>query len=380
MNVPVLLDFNRAQLAVIRQQCAKDTNDSEFNLFIEQCKARGLNPLLKHIYAMVLHKDSKDPKKPRQLVIIVSVDGQRVIANRTGNYRPDDRAPRFEIDPDLIDPLTNPAGLISCEVAVYTYSHGEWFPVPAIAYWNEFVPLVDEWAEDPATGKRAPTGRKIIDPKKGNWRKMPRIMLPKVAEVQALRKAFPDDFSGLYGEEEMDRAETLDLTASEILEEAAREHRLSMVGGPGTMIDWMDGKSLDKVPIAQLHDRACQWLRDTSGSPGLVSAWVERNRHALNDLWAYSKGDADDLKREIEKAKATIVEPGEENETSSSLPPLRLRDLDEAEKPKASSTFLRGGDKGVSQLAGDIPPISTGRPRSSPGVAPGKGKPPRRDS
>ena len=378
MNVPVLLDFNRAQLAVIRQQCAKDTNDSEFNLFIEQCKARGLNPLLKHIYAMVLHKDSKDPKKPRQLVIIVSVDGQRVIANRTKNYRPDERAPRFEIDPDLKDPLTNPAGLVSCEVSVYTHSHGNWFPVPAIAYWDEFVPLSDEWADDPSTGKRGPTGRKVIDGKKINWRKMPRIMLSKVAEMQALRKAFPDDFSGLYGEEEMDRTETLDLTASEILEEAAREHRQSLIGGPGTMIDWMDGGALDKVPIAQLHDRACQWLRSVDGSPGLVSAWEDRNRHALRDLWAYSKGDADDLKREMEKAKAELVDPAESHETASPLPRLRLRPI-EGEEPEASSPFLRGGNKGVSELASESP-VSTRQLRPPPGMASGKGKPPRRDS
>lgn len=374
MNVPVLLDFNKAQLAIIRQQCAKDTNDSEFNLFIEQCKARGLNPLLKHIYAMVLHKDSKDPKKPRQLVIIVSIDGQRVIANRTGNYRPDDRAPRFEIDPDLKGKPENPAGLVSCEVAIHVHAHGGWFPVPGIAYWDEFVPLVDEWEEDPATGKGFKTGNQIIDKRKPNWRKMPRVMLAKVAEMQALRKAFPDDFSGLYGEEEMDRSHSLDLTASEILEEARREHRMAMLGGPGVMIDWLNGAPLDKVPISQLHDRACAWLQEVAGSPLTVRSWEERNRYSLRELWGYSKGDADDLKREIEKAKAVIVDGPEE---AAPLSPLRMPPLKDAE-PQSPSSLLRGDRKGISELAGDAP-VSAGRQRTSEGVAPGKGRTPRRD-
>lgn len=36
-----------------------------------------------------------------------------------------------------------------------------------------------------------------------NWRKMPATMIRKVALVQALREAFPDDFQGLYDESEM---------------------------------------------------------------------------------------------------------------------------------------------------------------------------------
>lgn len=46
-----------------------------------------------------------------------------------------------------------------------------------------------------------------MDPRKATWKSMPETMIKKVAEVAALRMAFPDELGGVYSQEEMDQAD-----------------------------------------------------------------------------------------------------------------------------------------------------------------------------
>lgn len=184
-----VVKFDPKQVALIKQTVAKDANDEEFNLFVEMCKARGLNPLTRQVYCFIFNKDN--PKKPRQMTIVVSRDGQRSIAERTGAYRPDERAPRFEYGKK--DESTNPLGLVSAEVTVYKHVHGEWFPVPEVAYWEEYAPIKEIWEN------KQPTGKFQLDPKKDGWRKMARIMLAKCfsSDTEVLTSAGFQKFSEL---------------------------------------------------------------------------------------------------------------------------------------------------------------------------------------
>ena len=43
------------------------------------------------------------------------------------------------------------------------------------------------------------------------WKSKPATMIRKVAVVQALREAFPEDFGGLYSEEELSQAESVSI-------------------------------------------------------------------------------------------------------------------------------------------------------------------------
>ena len=130
-------DWSAAQFALIRRTVAADCNDSEFDLFCHAARHLGLDPLRRQIYAFVHSKN--DPKK-RKLSIVVGIDGLRTIAARTGDYRPDESPPTYQMD-ESVKGQNNPMGLVKCSTRIFKHSHGEWFPVAGEAYWEEFAPL-----------------------------------------------------------------------------------------------------------------------------------------------------------------------------------------------------------------------------------------------
>lgn len=269
------------QLDLIRRTVAKDCDPAEFDQFIHICKAVRLDPLRRQIYAFVF---SKNNPQFRRMSIVTGIDGYRAIAERTGNYRPDDLPPRIEYDPALRGPK-NPLGIIRAEVTVYKFSHGNWHRVVAEAYWDEYAPIKGE----------------ALDDKKDNWRKMARVMISKCAEAQALRKAWPDDFAGLDVEEETDRFASIELTASELADEAATAQRFEAIGGANALtVDWCSGEPLERVPVGQFADRILAYLRDNE--PMTISVFQERNKETLKEYWAKDKSGALELKKAFEAA------------------------------------------------------------------------------
>jgi len=294
--------YDARTLSLIKRTVAADCNEDEFNLFIHTARHLGLDPLRRQIYAFVF---SKDKPEKRRMSIITAIDGFRAIAERTGNYRPDEEEATFEVDPSLKGP-NNPAGLVKATIRVFKYSHGEWHKVTASAHWDEYAPIREEWAYDQEAGKRRPTGRMELDTS-GNWGKMPRLMLAKVAEALALRKAWPDAFANVYAHEEIDRSRVVDLLPAEAAAEGAAEERLERIGGGNTiLIDWMDNQPLAAVPVGQLADKVMAFIRENKEEPSTIGVWADRNRFALREFWARAPGDALEIKREIEKATASL--------------------------------------------------------------------------
>lgn len=288
--------FAPSALALIRRTVASDCNEDEFNLFVHMARALKLDPLRRQIYAFVF---SKDKPEKRRMSIIVGIDGFRSIADRTGNYRPDENEPSYVYDDAAKGPL-NPAGLVRATVRVHKFSHGQWFPAAATAKWDEYAPIKEEWAWDGAQNKRVPTGVMTLDTT-GNWGKMPELMLAKVAEALALRKAWPDDFSNVYAAEEVDRARALDATPAELAAQGEVEARMERIGSPGLTVDWLvEHAPLERVPVGQFADRAMAFLKDHAEEPSQILMWQTRNRHALREFWAHQKGDALALNKEIE--------------------------------------------------------------------------------
>jgi hypothetical protein len=125
------------------------------------------------------------------MTIQTGIDGYRLIAERTGCYAPG-QEPTYEYDKD---------GHVICATAYIKKltKDGTWHIVSASAY-------LDEYCQKSRDGSPS-----------GMWANMPRTMLAKCAESQALRKAFPAEMSGVYTKEEMEQAEVSKIT----LEQAA---------------------------------------------------------------------------------------------------------------------------------------------------------------
>ena len=299
-NVVALSEaFRPAQLQLI-QRMNPDCNAVEFDQFVHVAAQLGLDPLRKQIYAFVFNKDKPDR---RRMSIVVGIDGFRSVAKRSGEYRPDNRAPRFVTDPALVNEATNPLGLVSAEVSVFQFSHGAWHEVSAIAFWDEFAPIVEggKWVNG-EDGRRQfrKDGSMQLDPNKDNWRKMPRVMLSKCAEAQAIRRAWPEDLSAIYSDEELDRAKTIDLTASEIVEKAKVENRLALIGGAESiMFDMGDG--LERVPLDKAADMIISRLRDMK--PHEVMQWKNLNREPMKEFWGRAKSDWLGVKQYIEQVE-----------------------------------------------------------------------------
>lgn len=300
MNAVTRYDMTPKQVALVKQTVAKDCNNEEFDLFCEVARGKGLDPFLGQIIPMVFSKS--DPKK-RKMTIIISRDGQRVIAQRCGDYRPASKPPQYEIDRDAMSPL-NPCGIVSATVYLWKQDQkdGTWYEVAGQAFWEEFAPIKDEWVRDEATDRNKKSGRQTLDDS-GNWCRMPRLMISKCAEMQALRAGWPEQFTGLYDEAEMDRAKVLDLSASEIVEHEREERRMIAVSGKDAItVTWGDGWSLENVPVGQFVDRALEYIKTETREN--VQRWSDANRDPLRIFWAKHPGDALVIKKAIE-AKTT---------------------------------------------------------------------------
>lgn len=170
-------EWSRERIDLLKRTICKGADDLELELFLAICKRTGLDPFARQAH-FVKRWDSRERREVGQAQI--GIDGLRLIADRTGRYVPG-REPRIEVDSQ---------GRPICATAyVKKLVGGEWHEIASTAYYAEFV-QVDR--------NGAPTAL---------WAKMPRVMLAKVAESQALRKAFPAELSGIYSPEEMDQAD-----------------------------------------------------------------------------------------------------------------------------------------------------------------------------
>jgi len=188
------------QEAALRQLGIEGANNADLAVFFHQVVKTGLDPFARQIY--MIERKQWNPRtrtSDSKWTIQTGIDGFRLVARRAVDRARETLEYEDTLwcgpDGQWVDVwLDDSQAPVASKVTVLR--NGKRFP--AVARFAEYAAFKDEYEGD------RKTGRKVLS---GQWPSKPSVMIAKCAEALALRKAFPQDLSGLYTAEEMEQAD-----------------------------------------------------------------------------------------------------------------------------------------------------------------------------
>lgn len=256
-----------SQLDLIKRTICQGATDDELQMFIAICQRTGLDPFARQIYAI---KRWNNQLRREVMSFQLSIDGLRLVAERTGKYAGQLGAFWCGEDGEWRDCWLASHPPSAAKVGVLRHDFKE--PVWGVARFSSY-------AQYTKTGELSLM-----------WAKLPEAMIAKCAEAIALRKAFPQELSGLYSSDEMnDDGAAFSPKNTELEAKPEKPEIAKLLPAPAAEV-WRTWKTPEdaivwassQLPNMPLESIRSEFEKLSSTNGKKAPAWVERVKQLVD--------------------------------------------------------------------------------------------------